>query len=59
MPWSKVPMKDAHGVRYALGSCHEALIQRFPNKVTTPIYWGPRTEYIGVEEGTRRTEISK
>ncbi len=50
MPWSKVPMKDAHGVRYAWWSCQEALIPRSPNGAIHPDLIGElRWEYIPSE----------
>ena len=48
MPWQLEAMKDVVGHERLRGAVKHALIRRYPNGETHPVYWVPCTEYIGV-----------
>jgi len=47
MPWQLEAMKDVVGHERLRGAVKHALIRRYPNGETRPIYGSSLTEYIG------------
>jgi hypothetical protein len=55
MPWQPEAMKDVVDCEKLRGAVKQALIRRYPNGETHPIYRVPFTEYIG--KGGERREL--